>query len=204
MTTRFFARTTLIAAVLFALVAGGVAAQDGATPTVPGNDTATPPITPSPTPEATNVTIRLSNTITLTGWSFENGVWQIQVRSRTVGSVTVTDATQVAQALTEGEGKRTGTAQFESFELAPGEKTTVSFDGSSADGVSAVTVAPNAESGRIAVLRTDAFGDGGSNYIRQSSAGLLVAIAVIGTGWFTWRRVLARLEDEDKEVTRHL
>jgi hypothetical protein len=87
--------------------------------------------------------------------------------------------------------------------LEPASTTTISFDGSKYQGASAVSVAPNADSGRIAVLRTEAFGAKGQ-LIKQSTAALLVAGAAVGAGWGTYRHVKDRLVDETKTAERYL
>lgn len=109
-------------------------------------------------------------------------MWKITLRSRTVGSVTVTDGSDLGRVLTEGSRQATGTASSRRYDLEPASTTTISFDGSKYQGASAISVAPNADSGRIAVLRTEAFGAKGQ-LIKQSTAALLVAGAAVGAGW---------------------
>jgi hypothetical protein len=130
-------------------------------------------------------------------------MWKITLRSRTVGSVTVTDGSDLGRVLTEGSGQATGTASSRRYDLEPASTTTISFDGSKYQGASAVSVAPNADSGRIAVLRTEAFGAEGQ-LIKQSTAALLVAGAAVGAGWGTYRHVKDRLVDETKTAERYL
>jgi len=193
----------LIFCVLTVVAAGivsapAVAAQEG-TPTTTATGTVSANATATPVGE--DVTISISPTTRITEWRYEGGTWVVDLESDVPTRVTLTDAAAVGRILSEGSGPASGTARYETRNLGTGT-TTVRFTGEQYEGMAAVTIS-STNGNQMAVLRTDSL-DGGSSYIRQSSAGLLVGIAVIGTGWFTWRRVLARLEDEDREVTRHL
>jgi hypothetical protein len=156
------------------------------------------------TPESVapqEVSIELSPTTTISDWEIQNGTWQITVRTKAPTRVTVVDAAALAAALTEGDGAASATVSTRSYNLAPGT-TTISFDGSAFNGMSAVTLTTT-RSNTIAVIRTEALATG-SKFIKMSTAGLLVGLAVVGTGYGTYKRVVSKLEDEEKEVKRHL
>lgn len=190
---------TLIFCALVLLAAGlapaGVAAQDNTTVTRTASSTDTV------TPTEENEPISISPTTEVTDWKYRGGTWVVEVESDVPTRVTLTDAAAVGRVLSEGSGPASGTARYETRNLGTGTKT-IRFTAEEYEGMAAVTISAT-NGNQMAVIRTDSLG-GGSSYVKQSTAGLLVGGAVIGTGWLTLRRLKKRLEDESKEVERHL
>lgn len=153
------------------------------------------------TPEVRETSMELSPVLTLEKWEYRKGTWRLTVRSEVPTRMTLTDAAAIGRILTEGDGPAAGTARTKTVNVGSG-RSVVTMEGVKYGGMAAVTVAPQ-RADRIAVLRTDAM-DPPASYIKQGTAGFLVLVAVIGTGVGTYRRVVARLEDEEQEVERIL
>lgn len=157
--------------------------------------------TATPTPAPNEVNMNLSPVLTLTGWEYESGEWRLKVEAKTPTRMTLTDAAAVGKILTEGSGPAAGTARTRTVNVQKG-RSVVTFKASEYAGMAAVTVAPQ-RANKIAVLRTDALA-AGSTFIKSQTAGLLIAGAVVVTGYGTYRRVMDKFEDESNEVERHL
>lgn len=176
---------------------GGAAAQEG-------NETTTSSPSPTATPEGraaeSGLELELSPTTTLTSWEYDAGSWTIELESDTPTAVTVTDASEVAKALTEGDGAGSATAGYENFTRSAGEST-LSFTGSMYEGMAAVTIAA-AGGSELAVLRTDNLEAAGNGSVPFNGALLALLGSVAGTGFFTARKVAERQQADEETAER--
>jgi hypothetical protein len=182
----FIALTVVIATV--SVGAGAAAAQTTT------NSTATP--------DAGNVTaIQLSPTSRLTEWRYQNGTMILRVEAKTPGLVTVVDAGQLAKQLQEGEGRASGSARRQQYRVRRGTNT-FRFTATDVDGAAAVTISA-AKGSRVHFIRTDAI-DTGRPPVKWGTALGLVALAGAGGAVATYRRLIAKLREDEKEVERIL
>jgi hypothetical protein len=190
-------------AVLKGLTATGAAsAVVGTGAAQEGNETQTtetPADQQDDTPGESNLELKISPTTTITAWEYSGGTWRIETDGKTPNLVTVTDASQIARALSEGEGQASGTARMSSYQLDRG-RDELRFSGERYDGMAAVTMTASGGE-RVAVLRTDALSKGYGT-VPFSGAAAAIAASVAGTGVFTARKVAEKQAEEREEAER--
>lgn len=193
-------RLTLTLLVVSIAVVGVVAPVEAqpATPTVPEPTTATP----TETPTGETATIRLSPTMQIDEWRYEdaNETFHITVSSEEYTGLTITDAGKLSQALSDGDGAASTTVRQRETRLQPDSTTTLVFRATEVDGAAALTLtASNGDS--LVVIRSNDMG-GTRDPVEWQTTAALSLFAAIAAGYWTYRRAKARWEDEKKEVSR--
>jgi len=203
---RFDRRTVLgrIAGAVGALtgLVGGAAAQEeteSPTPTDADTPTSTPAEDGSVGEE--DVELDIAPTTTITSWEYAGGSWTLGLDTTTPTRLTITDASQVARVLSEGDGPSAGMARYEGYNLSSGESE-FRFTGESYQGMAAITVSA-AGGSRLAVLRTDALAGGRGDVAFQQAAGAAAAGSVV-TGGAVVRQMRRKQNAEEKETERIL
>jgi hypothetical protein len=204
--TRRFDRRTVLGRTAGALAAlmpltGAAVAQEG-------NESATPTDAPTETEREEegpigdpNADLTLSPTTTISSWRYGGGSWSLGIEADTPTRLTVTDASQVARVLSEGDGPSAGTARYEGYNVSTGERS-LTFTGESYQGMAAITVSA-AGGERLAVLRTDALAGGRQPVGFTEAAGAAVAGSV-ATGAVAVRQTRKKRDEDEKEAERIL
>lgn len=150
-----------------------------------------------------DATVGLSPTTTVTHWRFESGTWELTIESTVPTRVTVSDSTAIAKALSDGDGAKSSTirAGRQSFNVPNGE-TTIQFDGTVHQGMSAVTLTAN-NGGNVGVLRTDDWTPT-KPAVAYGTTQALVGGATIVTAGSIYRWVKKRREEKKMEIDRVL
>jgi len=117
--------------VLVGAVAPAAAAPDAVNATVPGS-------TPDATPASDDVTVQLSDAVTLKSWSYQDGQFRLRIESDLYTDLVVTDSGDLVRRVDTG-GSGTYQLTQRTYELDEGTQTIV-FDAARFQGASAVTI----------------------------------------------------------------
>jgi hypothetical protein len=186
------ASIAIIALLALSTATGAVVAQESGNQTTTGTSNET---------VSAQTEIELSQTTKVVGWRYANSTFEVDIRSTVPTRVTVIDAGALYSALTDGDASAAVSVRRRGYNVGTGE-TTIRFSARQVEGSSAITLAA-VNGNRIGVLRSSGFG-GGATYIAQSTAAALILAGVVGSGWFSYRRVKSRLEDEERGAERIL
>jgi hypothetical protein len=190
----------LLSLALVVLVVGSTV-PIGATATAAQNATGNDTTTSTLPDDAASVTTetQLTDTLRITGWSYQNGTFAVTFVAAVPTSIKITDTGRVSKALAEGgDSAQTVTIRGKGYSLSSGE-TTVRFRATVYDGDSAITVG---SPGNSALLRTGAISHGDRPAVEWESVQILVlsTAVVVGAGAVTFVR--RRRDDEQVEVER--
>ncbi|MFC7069672.1 hypothetical protein [Halobaculum lipolyticum] len=135
----------------------------------------------------------LGEVVTLRSWEYDAdaGAFSLTLTADYPSAIKITDTGAVMEAITAGDGA--ATVEIPSRGYTVEERTTVEFDAVEFDGAAALTVASTR--GTV-LIRTDSV-SAGKPAIPYDTAGLMVGSAAVGTGYYSYRRGRAKLEEED-------
>lgn len=182
MTSRFFARATVITAVLSLALVGGVTTVAGqSADDLPGNETNTP--------EPVEGTV---GPIDILDYQLQDGTMTIVVEARQPTAVAISDALAGLR-----EGGVTSVPMKQETLRSGRQELTLAV--SVVDGAGAVTISTPGDAVRI---QTDAVGAGRPPVAFQQAL-LAVLVSGVGAGYYSYRRTRDEFESEDEpEVNR--
>lgn len=182
---RIFVFIILVSAVA---LTGGVAAQE--------NSTATEPETPEAGSEFDNPTTQpIDSETEIVGWGYDSGTFRIGIEAESPTVLTLTEAVQFSK----GAGQMSIVKQ-----AVPSGTSTVTIEVKQRAGKAAVviTTAQSISEGRGTFVSTGQTQQDRPP-VSYGTAGLLAALASLGTGWYAFRRGREKLEESDEpEVSR--